>query len=410
MFKSQIIFVIFLQTILCFNISPVPNMFLNKPTMHTFMPQTRSSYFGYSINLRKNHIIIGAPRAQSTLEQQRKVNETGAIFKCLLDSSQTTQSCFPYHFDTHGNTRVENTDLAYNSEKKDFQMLGFSMDGFEDENDKFVVCAPKLKADLTESDHYLLHGICYWIPSTNSTQPSGIRQIIPLRQRNLQTMQGENGINTYYYIYGESGFSVHVTENEEIVIGCPGIYNWRGSIIRYRAGVRPDLGGLSRRDLRTDNKILHVLRKRQTIEYRSEIPNPFFIAISDDSYFGYAISSARFLGPENEKILYVASAPQANKQTGEVYIFDIEDYLTTKRIKIYNRFKGDKFGEYFGYALLCEDFNADGFPDLAISAPYYSKNGLFENGAVYIFINIGNVSTLSLGILRLLVPWFRKLR
>lgn len=76
------------------------------------------------------------------------------MFKCnFLDD----QPCHPYHFDVNGNTKVDNTDLAYNSEKKDFQMLGASMDGHESEMDRFVVCAPKLKADVEESDHYLLH-------------------------------------------------------------------------------------------------------------------------------------------------------------------------------------------------------------------------------------------------------------
>jgi hypothetical protein len=357
------------------------------------LEQSRSSYFGYSLNLRENHVLIGAPRAQSTLEQQRRVNETGAIFKCNLNSD-SDQSCHPYHFDLNGNTHVENTDLGYNSEKKDFQMLGFAMDGHGSESDRFVVCAPKLMADLEIDHHYLLHGICYWVPSTNTTQPSGIRSIIPLRQRNLQTVPNENNTNQYYYIYGESGFSVHISENdEEIIIGCPGILNWQGSIIRYKAGKRVDLGGLSRRDLSQNNgKISHILRKRQIMEYRSEVPNPFYATLSDDSYFGYAVSSAYFLGSAMERLYYVASAPQANHQTGEVYIFDIEDYRHEKKIKVYNKFNGTQFGEYFGYTLLCEDFNNDGLPDLAVSAPFHSKSGDFENGAVYIFINQGNVS------------------
>lgn len=213
----------FLPTFHFFNLSPTPNIFINKPPLSTFLQQSRSSYFGYSLNLRENHVLIGAPRAQSTLEQQRKVQETGAVYKCNL-FSDSAQPCHPYHFDLNGNTHVENTDLAYNSEKKDFQMLGFAMDGHGSENDRFVVCAPKLMADLEQSDHYLLHGICYWTSSTNTTQPNGVRSIIPLRMRNLQTVPSENNTHHYYYIYGESGFSVHITDNdEEIIVGCPGI-------------------------------------------------------------------------------------------------------------------------------------------------------------------------------------------
>lgn len=371
-----------------FNLSPSPNIIINKPPLSTFMPQTRSSYFGYAINLRRNSVIIGAPRAQSTLETQRKVNETGVVYKCNFHDDQP---CHPYHFDLIGNTRIENTESDYNSEKKDFQMLGAAMDGHDSESDRFVVCAPKLKADVVEADHYLLHGTCYWVNDTMSIQPSGIRQINPLRQKKQQTLSEKNQditINHYYYIYGESGFSVHVTDdNEEIIIGCPGIFNWRGSIIRYKAREMPNLGGLSRRDLSFYRKIT----KRQAFEYRSEIPNPFFSELLDDSYFGYAVSSARFLGPNNPRLYYVASAPQANKQRGEAFIFDIEDFQFDKRIKVFNKFAGSQMGEYFGYTILTEDFNMDGYPDLAVSAPFYSKNGEAENGAVYIFINKGNV-------------------
>lgn len=383
---TKLLILLFAPLVWSFNLSPSPNVIINKPKLSTNLEQSRSSYFGYSINLRRNSIIIGAPRAQSTLETQRKINETGAVFKCNFVDDQP---CHPYHFDTVGNTRIENTDLAYNSEKKDFQFLGAAMDGHESEADRFVVCAPTLKADVSESDHYLLHGICYWVGDTNSTQPSGVRQIIPLRQRSSQTVPGDNGTHHYYFIYGESGFSVHVSDNnEEIIIGCPGILNWRGSIIRYRARERPDLGGLSRRDL----SLNHEIRKRQAFEYRSEIPNPFFSELSDDSYFGYAVSSAFFMGPTVPRLFYVASAPQANKQTGEVFIFDIEDYRFEKKIKVFNKFSGTQMGEYFGYTILTDDFNSDGLPDLIVSAPFFSKNGEHENGAVYVFINEGNVS------------------
>lgn len=386
---TRLVLLLLIPLVACFNLSPSPNIIIKKPQLSTFLPQTRSSYFGYSINLRRNSVLIGAPRAQSTLETQRKVEETGAVFKCNFNNDND-QPCHPYHFDTNGNTRIENTESDYNSEKKDFQMLGASMDGHDSEFDRFVVCAPKLKADVEEADHYLLHGTCYWVSETNTTQPSGVRQINPLRQRKLQTLQGDGQDKFhYYYIYGESGFSVHVSDdNEEIIIGCPGIFNWRGSIIRYRAREMPNLGGLSRRDL----SLNHAIRKRQVFEYRSEIPNPFFVDMLDDSYFGYAVSSGNFMGPTVPRLFYVATAPQANKQTGEAFIFDIEDYRFEKKIKVFNKFAGSQMGEYFGYAVLTEDFNNDGFPDLAVSAPFYSKNGENETGAVYIFINEGNVS------------------
>lgn len=79
--------------------------------------------------------MVGAPRAQSSLEMQRKINETGAIYKCSFQSS----SCEPYVFDSLGNINNEYDAYTYNSEKKDHQWLGASMDGNSLDGERFVV-------------------------------------------------------------------------------------------------------------------------------------------------------------------------------------------------------------------------------------------------------------------------------
>lgn len=377
------IFVLFTH-IMCFNLSPRPNIVIKKPVLKTFFKETRSSYFGYSINLRQNSVLIGAPRAQSTLESQRNVKEIGLVFKCNLNSDGNNQgNCEPFHFDTVGNTRVENDfsyySNSYESEKKDFQFFGAAMDGHGSETDRFVVCAPKLKADLEQYiDEYYLHGICYFASGTKSSKPSGVQKITPLRAKNLQTVT-EKGFS--YYSFGESGFSVHVSDNgKAIVIGCPGIASWRGSIILYSTETDYYSG---------------------RVEYQSEIPNPYYFDLTDDSYFGFAVSSGAFLGKHDPKIFYVASAPKWNMETGKVFIFDIDnvnEYYVgrAKKIKVNSKLSGKQMGEYFGYSLLTEDFNGDGFPDLLVTAPLYSKNSQNEHGAVYVFINEGNVKNQAL--------------
>lgn len=79
--------------------------------------------------------MVGAPRAQSSLEMQRKINETGAIYKCSFQST----SCEPFVFDSLGNINNENNIYTYNSEKKDHQWLGASMDGNSLDSERFVV-------------------------------------------------------------------------------------------------------------------------------------------------------------------------------------------------------------------------------------------------------------------------------
>lgn len=106
---------------------------------------------------------------------------------------------------------------------------------------------------------------------------------------------------------------------------------------------------------------------------------------------GYAVTSAQFNKPSDNRTYYVASAPRSKKHkdiVGEIFIFDIKK----KKFQAMKKLNGSQTGEYFGYSLLVEDFNNDGLPDLAVSAPLHSIDTYHENGAVYIYLNKGNVS------------------
>lgn len=82
-------------------------------------------------------MLVGAPRAQSTLETQRNINETGTIYKCSFNKS--TNDCSPFVFDALDNYNEENDQYTFNNEKKDYQWLGASMDGSASDTEKFVV-------------------------------------------------------------------------------------------------------------------------------------------------------------------------------------------------------------------------------------------------------------------------------
>lgn len=179
-----------------------------------------------------------------------------------------------------------------------------------------------------------------------------------------------------------------------MLIGAPGVFNWKGTIVRFQSKSQGDSGGLSRRD--TSERL--TIHKRDVMYYDTDVPNPGHWNQGNDSYFGYAVSSGYFEGINSKNILYVGSAPQANAQRGEVYIFDIVPvgssvFSTEKTIKIYHTFSSQQMGEYFGYALVADDFNGDGFYDLAIAAPFNSKEDSYENGAVYVYENLGETAT-----------------
>lgn len=95
-------------------------------------------------------VLVGAPRAQSTLDSQKNINETGAIYKCSFDKL-ISGSCAPFVFDATGNGDEANNQYTYNNDKKDHQWLGASMDGGASDNDKFVVSGLRDKFQLISS-------------------------------------------------------------------------------------------------------------------------------------------------------------------------------------------------------------------------------------------------------------------
>uniref|UniRef100_A0A1I8P8N4 Integrin alpha second immunoglobulin-like domain-containing protein n=1 Tax=Stomoxys calcitrans TaxID=35570 RepID=A0A1I8P8N4_STOCA len=366
------------SSVKCYNLSPKPNAIINDPQMPTFMPKHEASYFGFTVNLRKLGIIVGAPRAQSTLESQRHINETGAIYRC---SFKGTPNCRPYVFEKRGNINIEHSEYSYDSEKRDYQWLGAAMDGGTEDTDKLIVCAPRF---LTPSiSDYLMHGKCYWINNTLSDMPSDVIPISPLRGVHDQIRDYEDGERVYYYMLAEQGLSVHVTpDNEQFLIGAPGIHTWKGSVIRYRRKELNDEPSLSRRDTSGSPRI-----PRQTrVIYETDIPNPRNFKQPSDSYFGYSVSSGYFDSNNRKRLMYVGSAPQADEQSGEAYVFD---YVTKYKITKHYVCRGLQFGEYFGYAVLAEDINGDGLTDVIVSAPQYTISGYFDDGAIYVFINQG---------------------
>lgn len=310
--------------------------------------------------------------------EQKDINETGSIFKCGFNNRQNT--CDPFVFDQSGNL-VEN---SLDSRIKDNQMLGFTIDGVGSASEKIVVCGPQFKAVKTvgasDNPDYYLHGICYWKSNTLDNSPSLVNPIKPLRDESLQFSRG-----IYYYMIAEMGFSLHVTDNsEEVLMGAPGIHNWMGSVIRHKKEIDFDTGSNTGEAGPTAGT-----------RYVTDVIHPELIAnsaVGNDSYLGYAVTSGYFLGSKRTELLYVASAPQADGQSGAVYIFSYQKTNSGKfTMRIRQKFESQQMGEYFGYTLLTEDFDNDGLPDLAIGAPMHSKNKYNDNGVVYIFINKGNL-------------------
>lgn len=200
--------------------------------------------------------------------------------------------------------------------------------------------------------------------------------------------------NELYFMFGQLGFSVHITDDsEEILYGAPGVANWKGSVFVNRV-VEDQLPGLNKRSI---DDVPHRIRRQNRFRNAIVSSNPHTWNNGDDTYFGFATTSANFyrsndVGHENYKTLYVASAPRANDLTGQVYIFNYEDGQgeLDQKFKRFYTFDGHQMGESFGYSLITEDFNGDGLVDIAIGAPFY-KTTQFDDGRVYVYLNLGDL-------------------
>ncbi|XP_016977271.2 LOW QUALITY PROTEIN: integrin alpha-PS3 [Drosophila rhopaloa] len=347
-----------------FNLSPYANLVINLPKQpETHLKPTRSSYFGYTLVIRPTSIFVGAPRAQSTLDSQSTINETGAIYRCSL----TDGDCIPYVLDARGDVDAPDNGYTWNSESKDYQWLGGSMDGGTRDTDKLLVCAPRFYTPNRKGNQ--LHGACYWVSDTVSPTPQHVMRTSPLRLKSQQ--RADDG--TSFFFMGELGQSTHVTDdNSEFLIGAPGIDDWKGSVVLYRKNHPVALRRLMR-DVDTTNY--------KPDNYSPKILLPSRWGQKANSYFGYAISSGYFDSANLSNLLYVATAPQAS----EAFIFSDQG----TGIRKFYEFHGEQLGEYFGYSILAEDLNGDGKTDVIISAPLNALGDSPDVGAIYVFINKG---------------------
>ncbi|EDW47968.1 GM21601 [Drosophila sechellia] len=348
-----------------YNISPYPNSIHNFPG---HKEHERSSYFGFSLVIREKSILVAAPRANSSLEAQRNISEPGVIFRCYFESD----NCSPYNIDPKGNYIGMPNDGLLTAKNKNYRWLGGAMDGGTRDSDKFLACAPRFYSDYDDNH---MNGMCYWMNQTPKTIDStDVMEKWPLRAEKKQVFKTSDK-DIIYYSMSEMGLSAHVSDdNSKLLMGAPGIDQWKGSVhLKQEVSNIRISSGRQRREMNPNRKCGECN------------PEPKNFGQEEDSYFGYAVSSGYFDSSNLSTVLYVATAPRGNNQFGAAYIFDVSEDSIYK----YKEFRGNHFGEYFGYSVLAEDLNGDGKTDVIISAPLYALRNSYDDGAIYVFINKG---------------------
>ncbi|XP_077685737.1 integrin alpha-6 isoform X3 [Eretmochelys imbricata] len=155
-----------------------------------------------------------------------------------------------------------------------------------------------------------------------------------------------------------------------VVFGAPGTYNWKG-VVRaeqknqtfYAVDIFDDgpyeVGSESRR---AEN----------------------LVPVPANSYLGFSLDTGKGIVSQ-EETTFVSGAPRAN-HSGAVVLLK-KDLQIPRTLSLVHIFEGEGLASSFGYDVAVVDLNNDGWQDIVVGAPQYFDRYGEIGGAVYIYIN-----------------------
>uniref|UniRef100_A0A670XWS7 Integrin subunit alpha 6 n=1 Tax=Pseudonaja textilis TaxID=8673 RepID=A0A670XWS7_PSETE len=318
------------------------------------------SFFGFSLamhqqlNPNKRLLLVGAPRQKAFPLQQ--ANRTGGLFSCDIETPELP--CTRIKFD-------ETADPT--KESKEDQWMGVTVRS-QGPGGKIVTCAHRYEKRYyvnTDQETRDIIGRCYVLSqdlsiSGNENMDGGEWSFCDGRLRGHEKFgscqQGVAATFTRDYHY--------------IVFGAPGTYNWKGVV---RAEHRNYT--LDEMDIFDDGPY-EVGGESQRKE--SLVPVPA------NSYLGFSLDSGKGIISQ-EETTFVSGAPRAN-HSGAVVLLkkdsDIQRALSSVHI-----FEGEGLASSFGYDVAVVDLNSDGWQDIVVGAPQYFERDGEIGGAAYVYIN-----------------------
>ncbi|XP_073401989.1 integrin alpha-6 isoform X2 [Dendrobates tinctorius] len=319
----------------------------------------QGSLFGFSLAMHwqlqpedKRLLLVGAPRTKAFPAQ--KANVSGGLFSCDLTS---TAACKRVEFD-------DAVDLS--SESKENQWMGVSVQS-QGPGGKVVTCAHRYERRRfvnTPQETRDITGRCYVLSqdlTISDEMDGGDWNFCDGRLRGHEKFgscqQGVAATFTKDYHY--------------VVFGAPGTYNWKGF-------VRAEHKNSSYDDL--------FLLEDGPYETGGETQrNPDLVPVPANSYLGFSLDSSKGITSQNE-MTFVSGAPRANHSGAVVLLRKFppnERMLTSEFI-----FEGEGLASSFGYDVAVADLNGDKWQDIVVGAPqYFDKDNKDIGGAMYVYLN-----------------------
>uniref|UniRef100_A0A803SQL4 Integrin subunit alpha 6 n=1 Tax=Anolis carolinensis TaxID=28377 RepID=A0A803SQL4_ANOCA len=306
----------------------------------------------HSSKLQLLKLLVGAPRQKAFPTQL--ANRTGGLYSC--DILTPDVPCTRIKFD-------EEADLS--KESKEDQWMGVTVQS-QGPGGKIVTCAHRYEKRQyvnTVQETRDIIGKCYVLSqdlTISDDMDGGEWSFCDGRLRGHEKFgscqQGVAATFTRDYHY--------------VVFGAPGTYNWKG-VVRaeqrnqtyYDYGIFDDgpyeVGDESRRD-------------------ESLVPVPA------NSYLGFSLDSGKGIVSQ-ENLTFVSGAPRAN-HSGAVVLLKKDSDLQ-RALSLVHVLEGEGLASSFGYDVAVVDLNSDGWQDIVVGAPQYFDRDGEIGGAVYVYIN-----------------------
>ncbi|KAM4776895.1 integrin alpha-6 isoform 2-T2 [Cyanocitta cristata] len=271
------------------------------------------SLFGFSLAMHrqlqpeeKRLLLVGAPREKAFPAQQ--ANRTGGLYSCDIASPNT--NCMRVKFDEETDPKMES---------KEDQWMGVTVQS-QGPGGNVVTCAHRYEKRQyvnTVQETRDIIGRCYVLSqdlTIKDDMDNGVWSFCDGRLRGHEKFgscqQGVAATFTRDYHY--------------IVFGAPGTYNWKGFSLDSGTGI-----------------------------------------VSQD------------------EMTFVSGAPRAN-HSGAVVLLKKKNQ---RALSLEHMFEGEGLASSFGYDVAVVDLNSDGWQDIVVGAPQYFDRSGDIGGAVYIYMN-----------------------
>ncbi|XP_059539144.1 integrin alpha-7 isoform X5 [Myotis daubentonii] len=273
------------------------------------------SLFGFSVALHRqlqprpqSWLLVGAPQALALPGQQ--ANRTGGLFACPLSLEET--DCYRVDIDQGADVQKES---------KENQWLGVSVRS-QGPGGKIVTCAHRYEArqrvdQILETRDVI--GRCFVL-----SQDLAIHD--ELDGGEWKFCEGRPQGHDQFGFCQQGAAAAFSPDSHYLLFGAPGTYNWKG----------------------------------------------------------FSIDSGKSL-VRAEELSFVAGAPRANHK-GAVVILRKD---SASRLVPEVMLSGERLTSGFGYSLAVADLNNDGWADLVVGAPYFFERQEELGGAVYVYMNQG---------------------